>query len=238
MSWHRRPHDLIQTMDEDGNLTKFIYDPNSNLTSVTDANGGVTSYSYDPMNRKASRTDPLHAIETYGYDGNGNLTGHTDRRGKVTVYQYDGINRRKFAGFGYTGSSYESTSTYTFDLGDRITQIVDSIAGTTMRQYDGLDDLTDEQTAQGEVGYLYDNARRRQTMTVVGQPTVSYGWDNANRLTGITQGDHLGTLRLRQRQPQEHADAAQRHPADVYLRQRLAGDGDDLDAGGQSGGRP
>ena len=25
-------------------------------------------------------------------------------------------------------------------------------------------------------------------MTVVGQPTVSYGWDNANRLTGITQG--------------------------------------------------
>ena len=27
-------------MDEDGNLTKFTYDPNSNLTSVTDANGG------------------------------------------------------------------------------------------------------------------------------------------------------------------------------------------------------
>ena len=25
-------------------------------------------------------------------------------------------------------------------------------------------------------------------MTVVGQPTVSYGWDNANRLTGIIQG--------------------------------------------------
>ena len=25
-------------------------------------------------------------------------------------------------------------------------------------------------------------------MTVVGQPTVSYGWDNANRLIGITQG--------------------------------------------------
>jgi len=180
--------DLTQTMDEDGNLTKFAYDPNSNLTSVTDANSGQTSYTYDPMNRKASRTDPLNATESYGYDGNGNLTGHTDRRGKMTVYQYDGINRRKFAGFGYTGGSYESTTSYTFDLGDRITQIVDSIAGTTMRQYDGLDDLTDEQTAQGEVGYLFDNARRRQAMTVVGQPTVSYVWDNANRLTGITQG--------------------------------------------------
>ena len=51
-----------------------------------------------------------------------------------------------------------------------------------------MDDLTDEQSAQGEVGYLFDNARRRQTMTVVGQPTVSYSWDNANRLTRITQG--------------------------------------------------
>lgn len=180
--------DLTQSMDPLGGLTKFTYDGNSNLTSVTDANGGVTSYSYDPMNREAYRTDPLGATETYGYDGNGNLTGHTDRRGKVTVYQYDGIDRRKFAGFGYTGSSYESTSNYTFDLGDRITQIVDSIAGTTMRQYDLLDDLTDEQTPQGEVGYQYDNARRRLSIAVVGQPTVSYGWDDANRLTGITQG--------------------------------------------------
>ena len=180
--------DLTQSMDTDGNLTEFGYDPNSNLTSVTDANGGLTSYTYDPMNREASRTDPLGATETDGYDGNGNLTGHTDRRDKVTVYQYDGIDRRKFAGFGNTGSSYESTSTYTFDLGDRITQIVDSIAGTTIRQYDLLDDLTDEQTAQGEVGYQYDNASRRQMMTVVGQPSVSYGWDNADRLTGITQG--------------------------------------------------
>jgi RHS repeat-associated protein len=181
--------DLAQSMDEDGNLTTFGYDPNSNLTSVTDANNHTTSYAYDPMNRKYQRTDPLNAVESYGYDLNGNLTSHTDRRGKVTKYQYDGINRRKFAGFGYTGSSYESTINYQWDGGDHLTQAVDSIAGTIMRQYtDGLDDLTDEQTPQGEVGYQYDIARRRQSMTVVGQPTVSYGWDNANRLTGITQG--------------------------------------------------
>ncbi len=34
-----------------------------------------------------------------------------------------------------------------------------------MRQYDGLDDLTKAQTARGEVGYFYDNANRRQTLT-------------------------------------------------------------------------
>jgi RHS repeat-associated protein len=38
------------------------------------------------------------------------------------------------------------------------------------------------------VSYAYDNAGRRQSMTVIGQTEVSYTFDNANRLTGITQG--------------------------------------------------
>lgn len=29
-------------------------------------------------------------------------------------------------------------------------------------------------------------------MTVAGQSAVSYTWDNANRLTGITQGSNVG----------------------------------------------
>jgi YD repeat-containing protein len=78
--------------------------------------------------------------------------------------------------------------TNTFDAGDRLTQAVDSITGTIIRSYDLLDRLTDEQSPQGEVSYLYDNAGRRQSMTVFGQTAVSYSFDNANRLTGITQG--------------------------------------------------
>ncbi len=149
----------------------------------------MTTYTYDPMDRRASRTDALGAVESYAYDGMSNLTSHTDRNGNVTSYSYDGLNRRTFAGFGYNGSGYQSTINYTWDGGDRLTQVVDSIAGTISRTYDGLDDLTDEQTPTGEVSYAYDNARRRTSMTVVGQPAAaSYAWDNANRLTGITQG--------------------------------------------------
>ena len=36
--------------------------------------------------------------------------------------------------------------------------------------------------------YGYDNANRREAMQVAGQPQVSYTWDNAKRLTAITQG--------------------------------------------------
>ncbi len=48
--------------------------------------------------------------------------------------------------------------------------------------------MTAETTPQGEVNYTYDNARRRLTMSVPGQAQTAYAWDNANRLTGITQG--------------------------------------------------
>jgi YD repeat-containing protein len=56
------------------------------------------------------------------------------------------------------------------------------------RTYDGLNDLTQEATPQGTINYTYDNAGRRSTMQVVGQTQATYTIDNANRLTGITQG--------------------------------------------------
>ena len=84
--------------------------------------------------------------------------------------------------------------TYTYDGGNRLTQIVDSASGTITRGYDGLDRLTSETTPQGSVSYTYDNANRRATMTVTGQPTISYTYDNANRLTQVQQGTATVTM--------------------------------------------
>ena len=95
--------------------------------------------------------------------------------------QYDALNRRTFAGFGQSGSNYESTINYSYDGGNRLTQAADSIAGTIVRQYDGLNRLTQEQTPQGAVNYAYDAAGRRCTMAVApaGGTAVnySYTWD-------------------------------------------------------------
>jgi len=86
------------------------------------------------------------------------------------------------------GPTYESTVSYTYDVGNRLTQAVDSVTGTITQGYDNLNRLTSESTPQGTVSYTYDNAGRRATMTVAGQPVVNYSFDNANRLTQITQG--------------------------------------------------
>jgi RHS repeat-associated protein len=179
---------ITQITDPNLNSSSFSYDADSNLLSVTDANSNQTSYTYDSRNRRTSRADGLRIPESYGYDANGNVISYTDRRGKVTALQYDALNRRKFAGFGQSGSSYESTISYSWDGGNRLTGATDSIAGAITRVPDLLDRLTSETTAQGSITYGYDNGSRRTTMQVTGQPQVSYAWDNANRLTGITQG--------------------------------------------------
>lgn len=172
-----------------GGVTSFTFDGNGNLLTIKDANNHTTSYTYENMDRLATRTDALNRSESYQYDTNGNVTQFTDRRGKVTTYAYDNLNRRTFAGFGtQAGPTYESTINYTWDAGNRLTNIVDSVTGTIVRSYDGLNRLSSEQTPQGTVSYSYDAASRRQTMTVAGQTSINYTFDNANRLTNIAQG--------------------------------------------------
>jgi YD repeat-containing protein len=71
---------------------------------------------------------------------------------------------------------------------DRLRQAVDSVAGTIAKTYDLLDNLKSETTPQGVVTYNYDLASRRTSMTASGQSETDYNWDDADRLTGITQG--------------------------------------------------
>ena len=60
--------------------------------------------------------------------------------------------------------------------------------GTITEAYHELDRLTSETTPQGSISYGYDLAGRRTSMTVAGQPQVTYTYDDADRLTQIAQG--------------------------------------------------
>jgi RHS repeat-associated protein len=182
-------NDMLSVTDPLNGMTSFGYDGNGNQLRLADANQHSTTYTYDSMDRVQTRKDALLNQESYVYDGNGNLTQFTDRRGKVTTYNYDGLNRRTFAGFGTTaGPTYESTISYSYDAGSRLSSVADSGTGTITPTFDLLDRLTQEQSTQGAVSYGYDAAGRRTSMTVAGQTAVNYSYNNANRLTGMTQG--------------------------------------------------
>jgi YD repeat-containing protein len=111
----------------------YVYDPNGNLLSLTDALNHATNWTYDNMDRVATRTDPLQRKSSYTYDLNGNLASKTNRTGQVTSLTYDALNRLKLVGHNTVvnggNTTYESTTAYAYDAGDRITQMVDSARG-------------------------------------------------------------------------------------------------------------
>lgn len=178
-----------------GSATTFAYDTNSNLLSVTDAKNGVHTYSYDARDRRVTYTDPLNATQSCDLDSLDNVTQWTAANSVIATYTYDALNRRTQSAFGHTligsGPSLtapDATVGYTFDGGNRLTQIVDTQGGTITRSYDNLDHLLSETTPQGTVSYTYDAADRRTSMTVAGQTAVNYTYDVGSRLTNLSNG--------------------------------------------------
>jgi RHS repeat-associated protein len=185
-------NEIVQMTDPLQGVTSFSYDQNGNPVSLTNPLGNSVTWTYDNMDRVATFTDSLLRAQGSQYDVAGNLATFTDRKGQVTTYQYDRLNRLTFAGFGTQGNggaaTYSSTVSLQYDANNRLTQAVDSIAGTITHSFDTLDRLTSEVTPQGSITYSYDAAGRRTGMTVGGQTAIAYSYDNADRLTQITQG--------------------------------------------------
>jgi YD repeat-containing protein len=101
----------------------------------------------------------------------------TDRNGQATTLTHDGLDRTTLVTYA-DGSTVESA----YDAGNRRTRIVDSLAGTILRTYDGLDRLATETTSDSVMSYTYDAAGRRTSLAVNGQPTTAYTYDAANQL--------------------------------------------------------
>jgi RHS repeat-associated protein len=178
-----------EVSEPDAIVTRFVYDPNGNLRTVTDARNNVTEYTYDRMERVETRKNPLNAVESFVYDGLGNLLRHTDRKQQQAIFGYDALNRA------ISGTYADGTRTsFTYDAMGRVSEATDSADGMIQSQYDPLDRLVAQATALGTVSYQYDALGRRTQMATPGQAPVTYNYDAASRLTAITQGAQLASL--------------------------------------------
>ena len=178
---------LVSVKDAGSNVTSYGYDNENNLTQITDAALNKTSFSYDALARVTRTTFPSGLIESYSYDSNGNLTSKTDRKNQTINYVYDAVNR-------LTSKSYpDSTSvSYTYDLANHLTQATDA-TGTYGFTFDADGRLTQTSTAYAfisgktfTVGYGYDAAANRTSMTDPQNGATSYVYDTLNRLTSLT----------------------------------------------------
>jgi RHS repeat-associated protein len=181
-------NELTQITRADGTLLKYGYDNNGNQDSQTDGANQPTTYGYDPLDRVSSVTDPRNRATQYGYDTGGNLTSLIDPSGRTTTYGYDSAN--ELSSIGYSdGVTSNVGFTYT---ADGLRQTMVDGTGTTTYSYDEANRLTGQAnpTSGQSVGYGYDLNGNLTALTYPNGHIVSRGYDNANRLTGIT--DWLG----------------------------------------------
>jgi RHS repeat-associated protein len=151
--------------DANGNVTTYAYDTVERLASVTDAVGRVTSYAYDAAGRRtkvfntAIQAAPLLQ---QGYTANGALASLTDANINATAFAYDGFER--LATTTYPGGS---TETFTYDASGNV--------------------LVRKTRANQTIAFAYDTLNRLSTKTPPAPaPVVSYAYDLAGRLTGVS----------------------------------------------------
>lgn len=203
---------LTRITDPANGVTAYTYDGNGNRLTQTDARTNRTSYEYDALNRQTAMIYADSARAEFRYDANGNRTGLTDPKGQIFSYVFDALNREtekryplpatptgddiqsivtQYDANGnptlvtetYTGATGTRTTTKTYDLFDRMTEVTDGWGKTIRYQYDANGNRTALTDPDNRVTrYTFDALNRVATVTNPGG-TTTYTYDRSSLLT-------------------------------------------------------
>jgi RHS repeat-associated protein len=207
-------HETKTAYDKDGNIgsvtdalgqtTKYTYDANDEQTKVekatgatievtydsvgevksrTDGNGHTTKYERDVLGQVTEVVDPLERSVKREYDAAGNLKKAEDASGRTISYSYDAANRRREINY-----SDENTHdvTFKYDKDGNVIEMTDG-TGTTTKEYDQLDRLTEVKNGAKEaVKYSYNLGNQQTEIIYPNGKAVKRGFDKASRLEKVT----------------------------------------------------
>lgn len=200
-------HRLTRTYSTDATRS-FSYDGNGNVQSETLNANGMTwtaRYGYNDNDQLTSITYPFSGeIVRYGVDVLGRPTSVSGYVTSASYWPSGQVNRIMYANgvsseYGQNSrlwpssfSTVRSSAAYirnslSYDNVGNLTGISDSVDNAYDRTfaYDKLDRLTDLRTQQGSGAISYDGVGNIALQTVPGM-RISYRYDGANLLTGIT----------------------------------------------------
>jgi len=167
-----KPGQVCSATTGTGNTTRYAYNSNGELTSVTPpAPGTATTYGYDSMSRLTSVVTPNGVTVRYEYD-------MIDQHTKTTWSNGGEVN-------------------YFYDLDGDPTGQTDSVGGNQTYTYDGLDRETSvtPPNAGTAASVTYTPAGNVATYTDA-SGTVTYTYNAANQLTALAEpgGSCTGTV--------------------------------------------
>ncbi|MCU7921043.1 MAG: hypothetical protein KZQ95_22190 [Candidatus Thiodiazotropha sp. (ex Epidulcina cf. delphinae)] len=207
---------LVATVDgplsSADDVTRFSYDSQGNLNTITNALGHVTRITrHDPSGRPLTLVDPNGLTTTLSYDARGRLSQQTLSDGttsRTTLYAYDAVGNLiqvtqpdgGFLSYAYDEAhrliaiqdNQGNRIDYTLDaMGNRLSEQVSDPQGALTRrqslvhdQLGQLHQLTDSQNHA--TGYGYDaNGNLTQT-TDANQNTTAQAYDPHDRLRQVT----------------------------------------------------
>ena len=173
-------------------VTRYIYDAQDNLASITDPNGNATSYAFDDFGRLHQQLSPVSGTTSYAYDPAGNLISTTDANAATTTRTFDAANRIMSSAANRAGTPTESITRTHDDATSgkygrgRLASMTDP-SGSTTYAYDRRGLLrSDDKIIEGNAyatRYAYDADGNRSTITYPSGRRVTYAFDFANRPT-------------------------------------------------------
>jgi RHS repeat-associated protein len=169
--------------------TNFTYDANSNLLTATGPNNVSVTSTYDACNRLLTSTNGRGDTTTYHYDDPGKkglLCWKKNGNQAQTTYTYDYLYR-----LSQVTHPDNSTEQYSYDQNGNVLTYTNGGNFTNSYVYDKENRLTTinhpgtgSPVATAPISYGYDDAGRMTTMTDAGG-TTTWSYDPGNRLTQI-----------------------------------------------------
>ncbi len=214
---------LIELVDAEGNRWKWEYDSVGNRIAAIDPLGNRSEWDYDARNRVIATRDPLGNQTTITYTLTGMVAAVTDPLGRTTRYRYNARDWRTaiILPDGDSDPNNNPEITFGYDEEGNLISLTDADGNTTQWRFDAVDRVIEEinalglsrffeHDAAGQLTAVVDrNGRRREfDYDLDGRRTaekwldgqgqiifqISYTWDAANQLIGVSDPNQTYTL--------------------------------------------
>lgn len=166
---------------------KFFYDKTGRITKHTDSANRDTIFAYNDVTRTNTITNPENEVTTTKYDLRFNTTEVKDALNQTYTFGYDAMGRL------LSQTRAGGSMSFVYDNVGNHTKRTDYAGRVTNYIYDNLNRLEKVEYEHGSGGsitkqistYVYDDLSRLLSATN-DSGTVSFGYDNRNRLTSTT----------------------------------------------------
>jgi len=180
----------IITIDEMGFQTRYTYNRNGQIKTVTYADGSQIAYQYDRA-RRVVKTAAKNGVETtISYDGNGNMIRISDDDSRVYTYRYNHNNQ-----LAESKNPLGDVTQFVYDKVGNQTVITDANGHNTTNGYDAVGRLTQIHDALGGIKQIsYDLMGNMTSQTDENKHSKSYRYDPIGRLT--EEKDAIGGITI------------------------------------------